>query len=207
MSAFTHPCACRLIFHASIRPGTGKTVTIVEAIRQLIAANATNRVFACAPSNSAADLIAQRLNALGTDQLFRLNAPSRHTKTLPKTLEPFSRFEGDLFVVPPADVLKKFRVIVSTCFSASVPYGIGVPRGHFSHIFIDEAGQGSEPEIIIAIKTMSDNSTNVVLSGDMKQLGPIVRSPEARQLGLATSYLDRLTSNPIYDEIEGHGKT
>ena len=103
--------------------------------------------------------------------------------------------------------MKKYRVIVSTCFSASVPHGIGVPRGHFSHIFIDEAGQGTEPEIMISIKTMAGNDTNVVLSGDMKQLGPIVRSPVARELGLSTSYLDRLMANPAYDEREGHGKT
>ena len=91
--------------------------------------------------------------------------------------------------------------------SASLPHGVGVPRGHFSHIFIDEAGQATEPEVMISVKTMADPRTNVILSGDSKQLGPIVRSPIARELGLTQSYLDRLMENPIYDETEGRGTT
>jgi helicase MOV-10 len=197
-----------LLLTLRYRPGTGKTVTIVEAIRQLLAKDPTHTIFACAPSNSAADLIAQRLtNTLGKEQLFRMNAYSRHTGTLPKPLLPFSLVDKDHFAVPPKETLMTYRVIVSTCFSASIPIGIGVPCGHFSHIFLDEAGQGTEPEIMISIKTMADRRTNVILSGDMKQLGPIVRSPVARELGLSTSYLDRLTSNPVYDEVQGHGKT
>lgn len=101
----------------------------------------------------------------------------------------------------------KFRVVVSTCMSASIPYGIGVRRGHFTHIFIDEAGQATEPEAMIPIKDNADSATNVILSGDSKQLGPIVRSPVALELGLGVSYLDRLMQNPIYDEVEGKGVT
>jgi helicase MOV-10 len=41
--------------------------------------------------------------------------------------------------------------------------------------------------------------TNIVLSGDPKQLGPIVRSKVALKLGLGTSYLDRIMSRDIYD--------
>lgn len=118
-----------------------------------------------------------------------------------------SRTSNKHFGIPSKAELKEFRVVISTCFSASVPYGIGVERGHFTHIFIDEAGQATEPEVMIPIKTMADNGTNIVLSGDVKQLGPIVRSPVARELGLGTSYLDRLTSIPVYDENEGKGVT
>ena len=189
------------------RPGTGKTVTIVEAIRQLVAADSRNRIYACAPSNSAADLIAERLTDLGHDGLFRLNAHSRGKGTIQKELLPFSFLDGDMFSVPPVETLKKYRVVVSTCFSASIPYCVGLPQGHFSHIFIDEAGQGTETEIMVPIKTMAGIDTNVILSGDMKQLGPIVRSPIARELGLSRSYLDRLTSYPVYDEKGEQGKT
>jgi len=101
----------------------------------------------------------------------------------------------------------KFRVIVSTCVSASIPYGIGVPRGHFTHIFVDEAGQAAEPESMIPIKTMSDNRTNVILSGDPKQLGPIVRSDLALSLKLGVSYLDRLCEMNMYDESQMSGIT
>ncbi|KAG8954835.1 hypothetical protein FRC04_010317 [Tulasnella sp. 424] len=50
-------------------PGTGKTITVVEAIRQVLRNDPQARILACAPSNSAADLIAQRLVPLGRDKL------------------------------------------------------------------------------------------------------------------------------------------
>jgi helicase MOV-10 len=195
------------------RPGTGKTITIVEAIRQLLISNPEYRILACAPSNSAADLIAVRLVALGRDQLFRLNAYTRLKKDILPSLLPFSYLEKDSFLeddkfaIPPKETLMKYRVIVSTCFSASTPSGLGVPRGHFTHIFLDEAGQSTEPESMVSIKTMADTETNIILSGDIKQLGPIVHSWTARHLGLATSYLGRLMANPLYDERKGHGTT
>lgn len=140
------------------RPGTGKTVTVVEAMRQIMLTDPNARILACAPSNSAADLIAERLMGLSPQQLFRLNAPSRSQNLMPKSLQRFSQTNNDgTFSVPSLEVLSQFRVIVSTCISASVPYGMGMRRGHFSHIFIDEAGQACEPEAMIPIKTMADN--------------------------------------------------
>jgi helicase MOV-10 len=58
---------------------------------------------------------------------------------------------------------------------------------------------------MIALKTMANSSTNVVLSGDPKQLGPIIRSAVARKLGLETSFLERLMKRDVYDEIQGYG--
>lgn len=137
-----------------------------------------------------------------------MNAPSRMQSALSKTLEPFSRKnDHGTFYIPAKEELMKFRVIVSTCVSASVPYGIGVPRGHFTHIFVDEAGQAAEPESMIPIKTMADNQTNVILSGDPKQLGPIVRSDLALSLKLGVSYLDRLCEMDMYDESQMSGIT
>ncbi|KAH8113520.1 P-loop containing nucleoside triphosphate hydrolase protein [Phellopilus nigrolimitatus] len=189
-------------------PGTGKTVTIIEAIRQIVHANPNARILACAPSNSAADLIAERLSALGEKMLIRLVAPSRKPATVSKAVLKLTRVNGSgVFVCPPRDQLEKFNVVVSTCCNASVPFGIGIKRGHFSHIFVDEAGQGTEPEIMIPIKTLIDEKTNIILSGDAKQLGPIVCSAASRELGLGVSYLDRLQQSPLYDEVGGKGLT
>ncbi|KAH7924376.1 P-loop containing nucleoside triphosphate hydrolase protein [Leucogyrophana mollusca] len=189
-------------------PGTGKTITIVEAIKQLLHRNPTARILATAPSNSAADLIAERLvSTLNADELFRLYAPSRYKNQVPDQLQPYTFMKDQHFSTPPMSRFKRFRVIVCTCVSASIPYGIGVPRGHFSHIFADEAGQATEPEVMIGINTMSDNSTNIILSGDPKQLGPIIRSGVARELGLETSYLERLMGTSTYDAKDGSGAT
>jgi len=110
------------------------------------------------------------------------------------------------FSVPPMARMKRFRVVVSTCVSASFASGIGLPRGHFSHIFVDEAGQATEPEAFVSIKTMADDRTNVILSGDPKQLGPILRSTVAEKLGLEISYLERLMIREAYNCKTGFGK-
>ena len=182
-------------------------MTVIEAIRQILLTNPTARILACAPSNSAADILAERLVVLGS-QLFRLYAPSRLASLLPTALQPFSRKNRfGTFEVPSVPELSKFRVVVSTCLSASIPFGIGLPAGHFSHIFIDEAGQACEPEALIAIKPLTTPTTNIILSGDPKQLGPVIRSKTALKLGFGKSLLDRLTAMPIYDDREQRGIT
>lgn len=178
---------------------------MVEGIRQVLRLNLSARILVCAPSNSAADLLATRLSGLGL-QLFRFYAPSRSKDLVPDALHPFAHRTADgHFAVPPLAVVKRYRVVVSTCVSAAFAHGIGVPRGHFSHIFVDEAGQATEPEVMVALRTMADHATNVVLSGDPRQLGPIVRSAVARELGLEKSYIERLMARPEYDERDGHG--
>jgi helicase MOV-10 len=166
------------------------------------------KILACAPSNSASDLLAFRLRGhLSTDELFRFYAPSRFKEQVPDDLLPYIFTQsGGHFSVPPMDRLKKFKVVVSTCGSASVFSGVGMARGHFTHIFIDEAGQATEPESFLSIKMMADSKTNVILSGDPKQLGPVIRSGIAKELGLETSYLERLMDRDAYDIKTGRGR-
>ena len=166
------------------------------------------KILACAPGNSAADLLAFRLREhLSTDELFRFYAPSRFKEQVPKDLLPYAFIKSDgHFNVPSMDRLKNFKVIVSTCGSSSVFSGVGMARGHFSHIFIDEAGQATEPESFLSIKMLADSNTNVILSGDPKQLGPVIRSGIAKELGLETSYLERLMDRDAYDIKTGHGR-
>ncbi|THH18849.1 hypothetical protein EW146_g2196 [Bondarzewia mesenterica] len=189
-------------------PGTGKTVTIVEAIRQIINKDENTRILACAPSNSAADIIASRLTDLGKNKIFRLYASSRPMASVPAELKEFTFVNPDgHFALHPKEKMLTFRVIVSTCVSASFAHGIGIPRGHFSHIFVDEAGQATEPEVMVAIRTMTGNKTSVVLSGDPKQLGPVIRSTIARQSQLDMSYLERIMKGDAYDIKENSGIT
>lgn len=59
-------------------PGTGKTVTIVESIKQIYRMHETSHILASAPSNSAADLLAERiLQSLPPSEVLRLYSPSR----------------------------------------------------------------------------------------------------------------------------------
>ncbi|EUC55593.1 RNA helicase, putative, partial [Rhizoctonia solani AG-3 Rhs1AP] len=183
-------------------PGTGKTVTIVECISQLLD---KSRILACAPSNSASDEIALRLislRRLEPDQLLRLNAKGR---AIHPGLTTHALRDGDRFRSLTPEQLNSYRVVITTCSSAAVLFRQGVDPGDFTHIFIDEAGQGSEPEVMIPILMMAGPKTNIVLSGDPKQLGPVIRSPIARPLGLNVSYLERLMVSPAYDEVAMRG--
>ena len=181
-------------------------MTIVEGIRQLLRQNPLTKILACAPSNSAADLIAEKLaSALSPDELFRFYAPSRPEEATSSKLGKHTHRVQGTYTVPPMSRMTRFRVIVSTCVSASIFHGIGMERGHFGYIFVDEAGQATEPEVMIAVKTMADNGTRLILSGDHKQLGPIIRSDVVRALGLEISYLERLMSRDGYEEVQNYG--
>ncbi|KAF9057240.1 RNA helicase [Panaeolus papilionaceus] len=186
-------------------PGTGKTITIIEGIKQILSSNPNARILACAPSNSAADIIANRLmDFLEPDEMFRFYTPSRMKSQVPLKLLPYAYVSYDgHFSIPPISRVRRFRIIISTSISSSFTAGIGMSRGHFTHIFMDEAGQATEPEAFVSIKMMADSNTNVVLSGDPKQLGPVIRSGVARALGLEQSYLERLMKSDAYDLKNG----
>ncbi|KAJ2974090.1 hypothetical protein NUW54_g11947 [Trametes sanguinea] len=156
------------------------------------------------PATRPTKRLKSRLDSL---ELFRCNAVFRERQSLPEALLTYSRYNEGLFKLPPLDVLTAYKVIVSTCGNASFAYNVGMPNGHFSHIFIDEAGQASEPEVLCAIKTMAAPKTRVILSGDPKQLGPVIRSSIARELGLGISYLERLMDRPVYDSVIGQGRS
>uniref|UniRef100_A0A8C1G3C7 RNA helicase n=1 Tax=Cyprinus carpio TaxID=7962 RepID=A0A8C1G3C7_CYPCA len=170
-------------------PGTGKTVTVVEAIKQVNKSEATTHILACAPSNSACDLLCERLlGYVDAHRLYRLCAPSRDPCTLPT-------------IIVLSYSLSAYFVLAGMLVSG------GVPNGHFTHIFIDEAGQAVESECIIGIAGLLDPvKGQLVLAGDPQQLGPILRSPLAQLHGLGQSLLERLmTQNALYQKSQdGH---
>ncbi|KAI0691003.1 P-loop containing nucleoside triphosphate hydrolase protein [Cerioporus squamosus] len=188
-------------------PGTGKTVIVVESTQQIISRKPTAKILACAPSNSAADIIAQRLTVLNPNEMFRCNAASRDPASLPAVLAPYTLYEGDHYALPSKAKLMSYKLTVTTCGNASFAHNIGIPQGHYTHIIVDEAGQASEPEVLTAIKAMAGPNTVVVLAGDPKQLGPVIRSSIARELGLGKSYLERLLELPLYNGATARGRS
>ncbi|KIP11927.1 hypothetical protein PHLGIDRAFT_124574 [Phlebiopsis gigantea 11061_1 CR5-6] len=191
-------------------PGTGRRETLVESIRLILKNDPAAKVLVCAPSNKAADLIAKLLTVhLEAGELCRLNSYARPYNTFMQESSELNRYtmynDNEVFAIPPREKLQAYRVVVSTCISAAIPHALGLERGHFSHIFLDEAGLATEPTSMVAIKTLMDDRTNVVLAGDHRQLSPIVRSRDARRLQL--SFLDRLMSMPIYNEQTSMGRT
>ncbi|KAG8920782.1 hypothetical protein FRC02_000698 [Tulasnella sp. 418] len=194
-------------FIISGAPGTGKTITIIEAIRQLLYKDRSIRVLVCAPSNAESDVICELLSPLGPLHLFRLNSPARAVSSVSSNLKQFCREEGGVFAMPHEMQLMKYRVVVSTCIVASTLGQTGITRTHFTHIFVDNAGLPLEPEVLIPMRTIGGLQTNLILSGDPLQLTPEVNSPVVEALGAQISYLDRLMGMPIYDDPLHNGIT
>ncbi|XP_077079162.1 putative helicase mov-10-B.2 isoform X2 [Siphateles boraxobius] len=190
-------------------PGTGKTVTIVEAIKQVEKNIPDAYILACAPSNSAADQLCEKLitsQHVDARKIYRLYASSRNPKDMPKILKNNCNVEGEMIIFPCKEDLMSYKILVSTIVTAGRLVSGGVPVDHFSHIFVDEAGHAVESETIISVAGLLNAETGqLVLAGDPKQLGPILRSPLAINYGFDVSLLERLmTQNDLYkkDDIE-----
>ncbi|XP_031722662.1 RNA helicase Mov10l1 [Anarrhichthys ocellatus] len=176
-------------------PGTGKTITLIEAILQVYYFLPSSRVLVCTPSNSAADLICIRLHHSGflhAASLARVNASCRQEESIPEVLRLYSKAGEDIRHA------SFHRIVVSTCSSAGMFHNIGIQVGHFTHVFLDEAGQATEPESLIPMSYLSERDGQIVLAGDPCQLGPLVKSKLATAFGLGVSLLERLMANPLY---------
>uniref|UniRef100_A0A8C7CZM4 RNA helicase n=1 Tax=Oncorhynchus kisutch TaxID=8019 RepID=A0A8C7CZM4_ONCKI len=186
-------------------PGTGKTITLVEAMNQLNRVDPLCHILACAPSNSASDLLCERLlGHMDPHCVYRLYASSRPLSTVPQNLLKHCNWDAsqDSFVFPTKEVLMGYKVIITTLVTAGRLVSGGIPVGHFTHVFIDESGQAVEPESIIGIAgLLHPEEGQLVLAGDPQQLGPILRSPLAMQYGMGISLLERLMKdNPLYQK-------
>ncbi|XP_041650472.1 RNA helicase Mov10l1 [Cheilinus undulatus] len=176
-------------------PGTGKTITLIESILQVYHFVPSSRILVCTPSNSAADLICIRLHDSGflhAASLARVNASCRQEEAIPEVLRQYSRAGEDIRQA------SFHRIVVSTCSSAGMFHNIGLHVGHFTHVFLDEAGQATEPESLIPLSLVSERDGQIVLAGDPCQLGPMVKSKLAATFGLGMSLLERLMANPLY---------
>jgi len=191
-------------------PGTGKTMTIVEAILQLYTGKKRSNILICAASNTAADHVLEKLleasYPIRPSDIFRLNAQSRQYEDVNTDFIKFCFFQDQVFKCPPLKALVQYRIVISTYSSSYLLQAEGICQGHFTHIFLDEAGQASEPEVMVPLSGLCGRDTVVVLAGDPKQLGPVVYCKQAENDGLGRSYLERLltdfeqyqTGNPNY---------
>ncbi|XP_077002970.1 RNA helicase Mov10l1-like [Tamandua tetradactyla] len=180
-------------------PGTGKTVTLIEAILQVHTALPESRILICAPSNSATDLLCLRLHEttmLTPGTMVRVNATCRYQKTVNDIIWPYCQDGEDLWKA------SRFKIILTTCNTAGLFYQLGLRTGHFTHVFVDEAGQACEPECLIPLGLMSSTKGQIVLAGDPMQLGPVVKSRLAMTYGLNVSMLERLMTRPTYQRDE-----
>ncbi|CAB3362989.1 Hypothetical predicted protein [Cloeon dipterum] len=184
-------------------PGTGKTVTLVETILQIFKRVPVCRILVATPSNNAADLVTELLiranPSIKPVTLTRLVA-FNYRKGVPAYLQKYMvvvKGEGNFDVN-----MDRNKITVGTC--ASIGRLCLYPKMPFyTHVFIDEAGQASEPETMCAIALMG-KPRQIVLAGDPKQLGPVITGKIAVQGGLDTSWLSRILNSSLYKRDEGN---
>ncbi|KAI5643204.1 AAA domain-containing protein [Phthorimaea operculella] len=191
-------------------PGTGKTMTIVEAIIQIVVKNPKHRVLVCTDSNMAADHIALMLLKYNKELkinrfILRANSENREWSIMPPELIPVSNgMSRETFRSLNNDYLSMYRIVVTTLLH-SAKYGSDSSQSKcklsMTHLFIDEAAQALEPAALVPISGLLAPTGQLVLAGDPKQLGPVCISREAANKGLGISLLERLytTYTGMYD--------
>ncbi|WAR05019.1 MOV10-like protein [Mya arenaria] len=167
-------------------PGTGKTVTVTEAIRQIYHSSPTSRILVCCPENTAADIVMLKLiskSLSGTVQLkdiYRLCAVYRPFASIPSAIKDSKMYNFDDkerdFYYPAKSELEKYRILIVT---------------------LNEGAHAIEPECIVPITglmdaTKKDTCPQLVISGDPKQLGPVLRSRFSLEYGHDLSIMERL---------------
>ncbi|XP_046395305.1 putative helicase mov-10-B.1 [Ischnura elegans] len=191
-------------------PGTGKTITIVEAIMQVHTMCKNSVILVCAPSNSACDLLTERLlKHCNKDEIYRVHSKSRDIESIPGVLYPCSNVmsikEGDkaggkknvknnsIHDIGSVDRSKlgKSRIICCTLISAGKLSHGWIGNGTVTHVFIDECGQAVEPEAVAAVagllchKVPSKNKKKSKKNGvnDAESQGLLVLAGDPLQLG------------------------
>lgn len=171
-------------------PGTGKTITVVESVKQIYDLRRNDNILICAPSNHAADEVARRLvGTIPSTDLLRFIAASRSIQNIHKEVIEYSNFSQG-FCTQIYD-FTKYRIIISTLVNAARLIQNDVPGGHFDYVFIDESGQATETETLIPIAGILSDSYDevlngqIVLAGDPRQLGPIIHSNLAKEYGFS----------------------
>lgn len=85
----------------------------------------------------------------------------------------------------------KFRIVVVTLSISMELASLDLPKGYFTHIFLDEAAQAMECEAIMPLALAGD-TTRIVLAGDHMQMSPELFSNFAKERRLHISLLERL---------------
>ncbi|KAH8236931.1 hypothetical protein KR038_000337 [Drosophila bunnanda] len=199
-------------------PGTGKTSTICEAIYQLYVNRPKTNILVLAGSNTACDEVALRLlQAIAKAPesqprpLARIFAAScdRRIDNIDDLLLEYSNMYAVHFY-PAVQALHQYRIVVCTLSLAGKLSTGGFARGDiFSHVFLDEAAASTEAEALMGITCTLSPSMNLILSGDHKQLGPVLQSQRASEWGLDVSLFERLLERKCYqvDEDGSYNKT
>ncbi|ETO13084.1 hypothetical protein RFI_24291, partial [Reticulomyxa filosa] len=205
-------------------PGTGKTVTAAAIVYHLVAQK-KDKVLVVAPSNTAVDHLTLKLHATGM-KVVRVAAKSREglpylveNLMLHNMVSMYAQFakgqdhklwkllrkkqkKGELSRLEEIEfkllwrkieikILNAVDVICCTCSSAADDR---LKNLVFKRVLVDEATQAQEPECLIPLV---NGAQQIILVGDHCQLGPVIKSSQARQASYQISMFERLVQTNI----------
>jgi helicase MOV-10 len=203
-------------------PGTGKTKTVVETALQLCQTSNMQHILMCAPSDPAADTLAQRLRKYFTPkELLRLNSPSRTFAEVPMDLMPYCYLDTTYFSLPPFETMMQMKIIVVTCRDADMlvkarltnvdlysletklcsilhsrPGNFLSASLHWEALLMDEAGQAIEPEALIPLTVVSPPFSPSHLPKPQ-----FVMAGDHKQLGPRTASRSTLLQKSLFERL------
>lgn len=167
-------------------PGTGKTMVSAAIIYNLVK-HYNKKVLVVAPSNTAVDQLAMKINNTGV-KVLRIMSKRREDNVSDidflclHTL--LKEFEDKDFAK--AELIKQASVICCTCVTAGQKL---FNKYNFPFVLIDEAVQATEP---LSLIPCAYNAIKLILVGDHKQLGPTILNKEVVKYGYKQSLFERL---------------
>ena len=167
-------------------PGTGKTMVSAVIVYNLVK-HYGKKVLVVAPSNTAVDQLAIKINSTGLKVLRVMSKRREGTSSdvdflcLHNLLKEFNDKDK-----AKNELVKLADVICCTCVTAGQKL---FNNYSFPFVLIDEAVQSTEPLSLIPCVY---NATKLILVGDHKQLGPTILNKDAVKKGFKQSLFERL---------------
>lgn len=184
-------------------PGTGKTSTLVEAVAQIVKLRPYAKILLTVNSNSACDEIGERLlKFVSANKMFRYYSPSFAKKLdrIHPKVKPCSNVKYGYHINPTIQEIMSYNVVIATLVNSGRLRSIG--KEHFDFIFIDECASSAEAyvaiPIILGMKKNIPFKTSIVLLGDPKQLGQIMRTFHSERFGFSISLMERVMTMEYY---------
>ncbi|KAK4488581.1 hypothetical protein RD792_004347 [Penstemon davidsonii] len=161
-------------------PGTGKTSTMVHAVKALLMRGAS--ILLTSYTNSAVDNLLIKLKDQGIDFIRIGRYEAVHEQIQENCLSVMDM--GSTQEIK--QKMDKINVVAVTCLGISSPL---LTNKRFDVCIMDEAGQITLPVSLGPLMFAS----KFVLVGDHYQLPPLVQSPEAKEKGMSVSLFCRLS--------------
>ncbi|NP_001079231.1 DNA replication ATP-dependent helicase/nuclease DNA2 [Xenopus laevis] len=167
-------------------PGTGKTTTICTLVRILYACGFS--VLLTSYTHSAVDNILLKLKKFQVGFLRLGRTQKLHPDVQEFSEEEICKAKSIKSLSALEELYNSQPVVATTCMGVNHPI---FTRRRFDFCIVDEASQISQP-ICLGPLFFADR---FVLVGDHQQLPPLVKSAEARELGMSESLFKRLERN------------